>query len=149
MRDYAKQRPYSIKIRSDSAPSFPDHSNNSLLSSFLQASSYLPRPPTLLVPWRCSACVDDHGGITNPCTRNGHPSSKISANIIVKPSTRPSRRLCIASTRSSAFYKAFFVVSRPSFCLARLFFLIEVYKMKIILRDTLDYTELLPHDYSL
>lgn len=31
MRDYAKQRPYSIKIRSDSAPSFPDHSNNSLL----------------------------------------------------------------------------------------------------------------------
>lgn len=34
MRDYAKQRPYSRKIRSVScAPSFPDHSNNFATSS--------------------------------------------------------------------------------------------------------------------
>lgn len=58
MRDYAKQRPYSIKIRSDSAPSFPDHSNNSLPSklpptTFLdpQPSSFQPafaRPPPFM-----------------------------------------------------------------------------------------------------
>lgn len=48
MRDYAKQRPYSIKIRSDSAPSFPDHSNNSLPSKLppgLQLPSSIPNLP--------------------------------------------------------------------------------------------------------
>lgn len=48
MRDYAKQRPYSIKIRSDSAPSFPDHSNNSLPSEL--PPSTFPDPQTFLVP---------------------------------------------------------------------------------------------------
>lgn len=76
MRDYAKQRPYSIKIRSDSAPSFPDHSNNSLPSKLppgLQVPSSIPNLPrsNRLLVARPAPTI--HGGTTNPCTRNGHP----------------------------------------------------------------------------
>lgn len=87
MRDYAKQRPYSIKIRSDSAPSFPDHSNNSLPSKLppgLQLPSSIPN-----LPRSNRRLLGHHRSWGNPCTRNvHHPSSKISPNIIVKPSRR-------------------------------------------------------------
>lgn len=95
MRDYAKQRPYSIKIRSDSAPSFPDHSNNSLPSKLppgLQVPSSIPNLPrsNRLLVARPAPTI--HGGTTNPCTRNGHPLFQDFAKyIIVKTVATPVR----------------------------------------------------------
>lgn len=104
MRDYAKQRPYSIKIRSDSAPSFPDHSNNSLPSKLppgLQVPSSIPNLPrsNRLLVARPAPTI--HGGTTNPCTRNGHPLFQDFAKyIIVKTVATPVR---VPSREGSAF----------------------------------------------